>query len=468
VFTPKIGDNIKSMSIKTLGADAHFSNYRFVKDLHHHHASSNGGNANLRCELDSHADTWVAGNNSLEIDHIDGRTVTVAPYTKEYEPKPGVRISTVAYLWEEPESGKPYVLIVHEALYFGDELEGSLMNPNQIRDNGIRVDDVPRQFDRTSTHSIHIPEHEITIPLSLNGVVSGFECRKPTWEEYEMNPKIELTSNKQWNPLSADFAERERRVAAVAIKASHEELLIQRNTERQIAAARAVYTATMTQTPYEDDMAALMIAHVNVASDDPDGDGLAGRLDEVVYPPSKEQRRIMSLSTIEKRSTLTPAILSQRWGIGLEAARNTLSATTQAGVRNVLAPGERKVRQRLDHLKFPNLRGRYYTDTMFSKVKSTRGHKAAQIFTNGHGYDRFYPLASKSLAGEALMSFIHDAGIPQILISDNSGEQTFKDFGDTCKKYRIKRKFTIPHSPWANLAEASIRELKVGMRRAMR
>ena len=105
---------------------------------------------------------------------------------------------------------------------------------------------------------------------------------------------------------------------------------------------------------------------------------------------------------------------------------------------------------------------------MFSKVKSTRGHKAAQIFTNGHGYDRFYPLASKSLAGEALMSFIHDAGIPQILISDNSGEQTFKDFGDTCKKYRINRKFTVPHSPWANLAEASIRELKVGMRRAMR
>jgi hypothetical protein len=100
---------------------------------------------------------------------------------------------------------------------------------------------------------------------------------------------------------------------------------------------------------------------------------------------------------------------------------------------------------------------------MFSKVKSTRGHKTTQVFTNGHGYDRFYPLHSKHFAGKALMSFIHDAGIPQLPISDNSGEQTFTDFGDICTKYHINRKYMVPHSPWANLAEASIREIKVGI-----
>jgi hypothetical protein len=77
-------------------------------------------------------------------------------------------------------------------------------------------------------------------------------------------------------------------------------------------------------------------------------------------------------------------------------------------------------------------------------------------------------MTSKRDAGKALMSFIHDAGIPQMLVSDNSGEQTFSDFGDTCVKYQINRKFTIPHSPWSNLAEASIREIKVGIRKAMR
>jgi hypothetical protein len=29
-----------------------------------------------------------------------------------------------------------------------------------------------------------------------------------------------------------------------------------------------------------------------------------------------------------------------------------------------LAPGERKVRQKLDHLAFPNLSGRWYSDTI--------------------------------------------------------------------------------------------------------
>jgi hypothetical protein len=50
---------------------------------------------------------------------------------------------------------------------------------------------------------------------------------------------------------------------------------------------------------------------------------------------------------------------------------------------------------------------------MFFKFNLTRGYNTELVFTTGHGYDRFYPLMSKSLAGKALISFIHDAGIPQ-------------------------------------------------------
>jgi hypothetical protein len=39
---------------------------------------------------------------------------------------------------------------------------------------------------------------------------------------------------------------------------------------------------------------------------------------------------------------------------------------------------------------------------------------------------------------------------------------------DTCKKYRINVKTTVPHSPWQNLAEARIRELKKSVRRTIR
>jgi hypothetical protein len=66
------------------------------------------------------------------------------------------------------------------------------------------------------------------------------------------------------------------------------------------------------------------------------------------------------------------------------------------------------------------------------------------------------------------MSFIQDAGIPQTIVTDNAPEETRGAWEATCKKYRVKQATTVPYSPWANLAEAAIRELKVGMRRAMR
>jgi hypothetical protein len=59
--------------------------------------------------------------------------------------------------------------------------------------------------------------------------------------------------------------------------------------------------------PYEeDDMAALLIAQVNVATDDTDSNGLTGRRDEVIFPPNEEHKRILALSMTEKRSALTP------------------------------------------------------------------------------------------------------------------------------------------------------------------
>jgi hypothetical protein len=179
-----------------------------------------------------------------------------------------------------------------------------------------------------------------------------------------------------------------------------------------------------------------------------EGDGLDGHRDEDVYPLDPEARKIFAITTEERRSAITPPILSRRWGIGLEAAKRTLRATTQAGVRNVLAPTERKLRHRTDHLKFPTLRGRTYTDTMFSNLPSIRGYRAAQVFTNGSGFDHFYPIESKGDANDGLLEYVKEVAIPQILVSDGSKEQTASKFAETCKKYHVRRQLTVQHSPW--------------------
>ena len=142
-----------------------------------------------------------------------------------------------------------------------------------------------------------------------------------------------------------------------------------------------------------------------------------------MYPLSQASCAILALTTEEKRSAITPEILSRRWHIGVATAKRTLLVTTQAGVRNVLVPADRRTRQRLNHLKYPTLWVDLYTDTLFStKVPSIRKCTAAQVFTNGRGYDRFYPIRSKAFAPESLMSFIQDVGIPKTIISDNAWE----------------------------------------------
>ena len=75
--------------------------------------------------------------------------------------------------------------------------------------HGLLVEDVPHQFDPKSFHSIQEPKHGICIPLHLDGAISIFPSLKPTWEEYNSLPHIELTSGMAWDPHSIEYVERE-------------------------------------------------------------------------------------------------------------------------------------------------------------------------------------------------------------------------------------------------------------------
>jgi hypothetical protein len=52
------------------------------------------------------------------------------------------------------------------------------------------------------------------------------------------------------------------------------------------------------------------------------------------------------------------------------------------------------------------------------------------------------------------MEFIHDSSVPHTLVSDSVPEETHGATSDLCRKYHIKQRVTVPHSPWKNLAEA--------------
>ena len=316
------------------------------------------------------------------------------------------------------------------------------------------------------------------IPLELNGIMSCFATHAPSPDELENLPRVTMTSSAPWKPHSESFADAEENLRTVAgtmtICKVDPNCMAASAVPRMIAAAKSYRESMMSENldilreGDEDDFYNRLIKTVTVASDDMTGDGLTGHLDKDVYETSDEVKRISALSSGDRRSTLTPELLARRWCISLPKAKQTLSVTTQAGVRNVLTPLERKVCKKAPWLKFPNVKGRWYCDLMQSKIKSIHGDNGATVYTNGQGYDEIYPWKTRGDHPDTLMSLIQDVGIPQTLISDGGKELIYGRARDTCTEYRIQQKYTVPYSPWQNAAKSSIREIKKGTRRKLR
>ena len=101
-------------------------------------------NSEGRLELDTHADTCVAGANTVVLD-LTGKHVSVTPFCEEeYEPITEIPIATVATTYDCPDTGRVWVLIINEALYFGSKMTNTLLCPSQLWQHGIVIEHYPR------------------------------------------------------------------------------------------------------------------------------------------------------------------------------------------------------------------------------------------------------------------------------------------------------------------------------------
>ena len=70
-----------------------------------------------------------------------------------------------------------------DQVFVDPDLPSSLICPNQLRANGLIVDDVPVRYKKDSTHSI--TAGNLVIPLSSKGYVSYFNVRSPSDDEID-------------------------------------------------------------------------------------------------------------------------------------------------------------------------------------------------------------------------------------------------------------------------------------------
>ena len=93
----------------------------------------------------------------------------------------------------------------------------SMLNLNQLCAHGVQLDNVSRVFLKTSTRLMRFTNHDLVIPLKIEGSLSVFHCRWPTDANLVEYKCITLTSDAEWLPQSTYFAKKEEIMAASAV-----------------------------------------------------------------------------------------------------------------------------------------------------------------------------------------------------------------------------------------------------------
>jgi hypothetical protein len=87
-------------------------------------------------ESDLNADTCCLGCNFAILNYTN-RQADFYTYDSNYTPVNNVPIVSGATAWTHPSTHKTVLLVLNESLYFGNALNHSLINPNQIQHNDI-------------------------------------------------------------------------------------------------------------------------------------------------------------------------------------------------------------------------------------------------------------------------------------------------------------------------------------------
>ena len=348
------------------------------------------------------------------------------PYSDTYKAITNVRVVTGATLWTSQHDGDEYILIFNEALWMGDTLQHTLVNPNQLRAYGTTIQDNP--FSRSPLS--FDPTNGPVIPLTTMGTIVYCTTRAPNDQELSSLPHITLSSSATWDPHNVVFPSN----------------CVEGGEHCTYISSISSFAHDLTSTIHDP-----VTFHSRLVSS------------IQVHAPSKSPEELPTSPTFQSKSrhsSVTPEDLSERWLIGLKRAKDTIQNTTQHILRSTLLPLARKYRADCMYER-PRVRCVVYTDTMDGQYKSLEGNKFAQVFATDFHFSAVYPMESKGHTGDALKQFITDFVVPDKIMCDGSKEQTKKGttFMEQVRKHHIDLHTTEPHRHNQSKVEGVIREL---------
>jgi hypothetical protein len=115
------------------------------------------------------------------------------PFLDSYEPVKEVMIMQCGTVWTSPNMGREYLLVGDQMLWFGTQMNHSLINPNQTCEYGLPVYDDP-----FSQSQFGIDGNETFIPFNTMGTIVYFKARVLTdWEI--CNLCIIMLTGEEWD-----------------------------------------------------------------------------------------------------------------------------------------------------------------------------------------------------------------------------------------------------------------------------
>lgn len=232
-----------------------------------------------RLGIDSHADTTCV-NKHAYIEHVvEGMTVDAIPFDKSIGKLEQLPIVHAIFAYDNPATFRTHLLRFNHSIYI-KTMENSLLCPNQAREHGIIVDDIPPSLDHTGHSTFSITSDDTDMPLHRCGPTSFLHVRRPTEAELATLDVIDITSPDSWDPYP------DRNPSTVQLSS---------------------------------------ITTIPSFAPDPIDDAL-------LFQP---YRRIAAMHISKPRDKLTADYLSQIWHCGKKTAEKTIQASTCRHYRNI-------------------------------------------------------------------------------------------------------------------------------------
>ena len=114
----------------------------------------------------------------------------------------------VATAYDNPKTGDTTILILNKAIWIGETMDYTGVNPNQLR-AGMKVQDNP--FAEAPI-LISTEDHDFMLPLSSKGTTLGFATTTLTDKELQTCPHGTCLSAHEWDPHNVRFPKISRTV----------------------------------------------------------------------------------------------------------------------------------------------------------------------------------------------------------------------------------------------------------------